>query len=575
MQSTTDILRQYWGYDSFRPLQEQIINSVLAGRDTLALMPTGGGKSLCYQVPAMATEGLCLVVTPLIALMKDQVEHLRRLEIKADAIYTGITQREIDIILDNCQFGNYKFLYVSPERLQSSTFRKRLAVLPINLIAVDEAHCISQWGYDFRPAYLCIADIREIVGLSPSGSRVPILALTATATPEVVDDIQDKLHFAEKNVLKTSFARDNLTYVVRQTDDKEQMMLNILNSVAGSSIVYVRNRQSTRQIAEYLTVHGIMATYYHAGLSNQEKDLRQAEWKSGRVRVMVATNAFGMGIDKPDVRTVIHRDLPDSIEAYFQEAGRAGRDGQTAYAVLLYNKSDNQKAKKRITDNYPPREFIKRVYEAIGDWLEVALGYGLERTFVFPFDKFCQEKHLPLLPTFSAIQILQQAGFLSYIDETETQPKVQLLLTKEQLYAERLTAIQEKSVAAILRTYTGVFADPVYINEDRLCKELNIEQKTLSETLISLAQSQMIRYVPRRKTPYITFVQERQPLEYVQIPESVYEQQQGRYIERLKAMVEYAEQKQFCRQQLMLFYFGEKDAPICQHCDVCRKNLRK
>ena len=560
-----DILRRYWHYDDFRPLQAEIIESIGSGKDTLALMPTGGGKSLCFQVPTMAMEGLCLVVTPLIALMKDQVLNLRERGIFAEAIYTGLSHQTILDVLDKCRYGGRKFLYVSPERLQSAEFLKQLSTLPVCMLAVDEAHCISQWGYDFRPSYLRIADIRK------SLPNVPVLALTATATPQVVSDIQQRLLFKEENVFRKSFARDNLCYVVPQVDNKEEQMLHILNSVPGSSIVYVRNRHKTAQIAELLTKEGLTATHYHAGLSNYDKDVKQQAWKNGEIRVMVATNAFGMGIDKPDVRTVIHLDLPDSLEAYFQEAGRAGRDGKTAYAVLIYNKQDDTKLRKRIIDNYPERDFIKKVYQAVGDWFEVGIGSGLDHTFVFPFEKFCMENHLPLLPTLSALQLLSQAGYLNYIEETETSPRIMFLITREQLYSANLTPLQEKIVNALLRTYTGIFADPVYINDNMLSQQLQLNLRQLSSELVSMAQEHIIQYIPRRKTPYIHYPLERQELRYVELPPSVFEQRKEQYEKQLAAMLEYASQTQFCRSQILLSYFGETDSEPCKQCDVCRK----
>jgi len=566
---TRAVLVKYWGYPSFRPMQEDIVDSVIAGHDTLALLPTGGGKSICFQVPALAMEGVCIVVTPLISLMKDQVQHLKNINIPASAIYSGMHPSEVEIAYNKAVFGNLKFLYVSPERLMTDAFVEAIKKMKVCLLAIDESHCISQWGYDFRPAYLRIADIRD------SFPEVPVLALTATATPEVVDDIQARLMFREKNVLKKSFRRDNLCYVVRQTDNKEEQMLHILDRVPGSSIVYVRNRKKTLETAEFLTKSGITATHFHAGLTNRQKDEKQKDWKSGATRVIVATNAFGMGIDKPDVRTVIHLDLPDSIEAYFQEAGRAGRDGKTAYAVLLYNKTDDTKLKKRIHDNYPEPDFLKKVYEAVGNYLEVGVGSGLDHTFVFPLEKFCIEKKLPMLQTYSALQLLQQGGFLNYIEETETSPRIMILSTREELYSAHMSPLQERIVGLLLRTYTGIFAEPVYINENILCEQLGITVRQLSEELITLAKEHLLQYIPRRKTPYINYPLERQELQYVVLPPSTYEQRLQLYTKRLNAMLEYASQTQFCRSQLLLSYFGETESEPCGQCDVCRRKAKE
>ncbi len=589
-----EILKKYWGYDDFRPLQADIIESVGQGRDTLALMPTGGGKSLCFQVPTMAMKGLCLVITPLIALMKDQVENLRARDIKADAIYTGLTRREIQIKLDNCQFGDYKFLYVSPERLESEDFRKRLTELPICLIAVDEAHCISQWGYDFRPAYLRINQIREPRAKNQESglNSCPILALTATATPEVVEDIQEKLGFRERNVFLKSFKRDNLSYVVRHVEDKLEHMLHILQSVPGSAIVYVRNRQHTKEVAEWInqalkkptedegqrtrdnsgkSSEGTIATYYHAGLNYSTKTSRQESWKRGNTRVMVCTNAFGMGIDKPDVRVVIHLDLPDSLEAYFQEAGRAGRDGKESFAVLLYNEGDNTKVKQRIRDSYPTKNYIKKVYQALGDYYEIGIGSGLGHTFAFPFEQFCVENGLHFLQTFSALQILTQAGYIHYIEETETNPRVKFRCTREELYHVAFTPLQDRIVNHLLRTYTGIFTDPQYIHDTTIAERLSIETKALHEELISLAQQDILQYIPRRKTPYVAFTLEREQLDRLVLPESVYEERQEVYIKRITAMLEYAQQMTICRSQILLGYFGETDAEPCNNCDICRQ----
>lgn len=552
-----EVLHTYWHYDAFRPLQEEIIASVLAGCDTLALMPTGGGKSLCFQVPTMVMasnngaqeEGLCLVITPLIALMKDQVENLRQHDIRAAAIYTGMSPEQQRIALDNCLFGPYHFLYVSPERLENEEFRKRISELPVCLIAVDEAHCISQWGYDFRPSYLQIAAIRE---LFPS---VPVLALTATATPDVVEDIQERLGFREKNVLSKSFHRDNLHYIVRHTDKKDAQIVHILSRVPGSAIIYVRNRKLAQELSDFLSQQGISVDFYHAGLSSAERSQKQEAWKNNATRVMVCTNAFGMGIDKSDVRLVIHHDLPDTIEAYYQEAGRAGRDGKKAYAVLLYSPNDKTKARKRIADNYPPREFIEDVYHKTCDFLQIALGCGLGQSFALHIDRLCQVMHLPMLQTYSALHLLAQAEYIAFEDDRETPPRVKINVMPQELSGYSLSSEQRQLLDLFMRRYTGIFTDLQYIDD------------TDHELLVSLAQRQIITYVPRTVACGFTPVQNR--VAEIYLPKRVYEDRQTRYASKLQAMVEYAEQTQFCREQLLLGYFGENDAPACGHCDVC------
>lgn len=574
-----EILKTYWHYDNFRPLQAEIIQSVLDGHDTLALMPTGGGKSLCFQVPTMVMGGLCLVVTPLIALMKDQVENLYRRDIRAAAIYTGMTSEQQKIALDNCQFGPYHFLYVSPERLESETFRERLSRLPIRLIAVDEAHCISQWGYDFRPSYLRIAEVRDMISPFRERQRVPVLALTATATPEVVDDIQDKLDFSKHHVLKKSFARKNLSYVVRYTNKKADETVHILNKVQGSAIVYVRNRQRTKELSEYLIEKGLSADYYHAGLTPAERTEKQSRWKAGDVRVIVCTNAFGMGIDKPDVRVVIHHDLPDTIEAYFQEAGRAGRDEKQAYAVLLYDVSDKTKARKRIGDNYPPKEFVEDVYQKTCDFLSVGAGSGRGHTFFLNMSELCRVMHLPMLPTYSALHLLSQAGYLDFQEEQEIQPRVQIRISRQEIGQYAISRQQEQLLELLMRRYPGIFTDLQYIHNFRhIASQIAAMAGTEKEyadfhaLLVSLAQRHIIYYIPRETANTLTFTRDRQT--DVHLPAYVYEDRQVRYAERLKAMVEYAENQQFCRSQLLLAYFGETDAPPCGTCDVCRTHAK-
>ena len=571
-----EALKTYFGYDNFRPLQEEIVQSVLDGRDTLALMPTGGGKSLCFQVPTMVMNGLCLVITPLIALMKDQVENLRKRDIRAAAIYTGMSYEEQKTALDNCQWGPYHFLYVSPERLESEEFRERLARLPICLIAVDEAHCISQWGYDFRPSYLKIAEIRDLVD---GEARLPILALTATATPEVVDDIQERLAFREKNVLRKSFLRSNLSYVVRQTNKKADEIVHILSKVPGSAIVYVRNRQRAQELAAYLNAKGLSADFYHAGLNSKERSIKQEAWKkfkdereSQAIRVIVATNAFGMGIDKSDVRVVIHHDLPDTIEAYFQEAGRAGRDEQKAFAVLLYDPTtDKVKARKRVADNYPPKEFICDVYHKTCDFLGVGAGSGQGHTFMLPIHDLCRIMHLPILQTYSALHLLSQAGYIDFQEEQEIHPRVKIRITHQEIADYGLGEMQLKVLDLLMRKYTGIFTDLQYIHFDSLSNELSYKQ--LHELLVSLAQRNILTYIPRSIENTFYFVQDRQA--DIFLPISIYEKHQQQYIEKLKAMVEYADNQQYCRSQLLLSYFGEDNADTCGTCDICRARAKQ
>ena len=504
-----EILKQYWGYDDFRGIQREIIESIGSGHDTLGLMPTGGGKSITFQVPALAQEGTCIVITPLIALMKDQVDNLRRRGIRAAAIYSGLTREEIVTTLENCIFGDIRILYVSPERLSSDLFQTKLRHMHVSFITVDEAHCISQWGYDFRPSYLEIAQIRKLV------PKAPVLALTATATPAVVKDIQDKLAFPKDNVFKMSFERKNLAYVVRKTPDKREQLLHILNSMKGTAIVYARSRKRTKEFADLLNEAGITATFYHAGLDSVVKDERQRDWQQDKVRVMVATNAFGMGIDKPDVRLVIHMDCPDSIEAYFQEAGRAGRDGRKAYAVLLYNDADHRKLEKRIADTFPEKDYIKQVYEHLAYYYQIGVGSGYNHTFEFNIDEFCHTYHHFPIQVDSALKILNRAGYIEYTEEQDNQARVMFTVSRNDLYRlENNTPNEEKVITALLRNYGGLFTDYNYIDE-------------------------------------------------------VYEERKAQFSERIHKMIGYATNDDVCRSRQLLNYFGEESNKDCSQCDVC------
>lgn len=560
------ILKQYWGYDDFRGIQQEIIHSIGSGKDTLGLMPTGGGKSIAFQVPALAQEGICIVITPLIALMKDQVENLKKRGIKAAAIYSGLTHNEILVTLENCIFGDYKFLYVSPERLSSELFLTKLKRMRVSFITVDEAHCISQWGYDFRPSYIRIADLRKVV------PQAPVLALTATATPEVVKDIQDKLLFRQEHVFKMSFARKNLAYVVRHTEDKESELLHIINSIPGTVIVYCRSRKGCRDLAAQLEERGLTATFYHAGLSNCEKDERQRLWQTDQCRVMVATNAFGMGIDKPDVRLVVHMDVPDSPEAYFQEAGRAGRDGRKAYAVLLYNASDKTKLMKRIPDTFPDREFIKEIYEHICYYYQMAMGDGLNVTREFNLNEFCRNfKHFPV-PTDSALRILTRAGYLEYIDEQENDSRLIFLVRRDELYhLDGLEPEYESLLQAVLRSYGGVFSDYITIDETLLGKQTGLSRDMVYRGLIALGKRRIISYIPYKKTPYIRFAQKRVETERIFISREIYENRKEKYEARIQAMIDYATRDDLCRSRMLLAYFGETSEENCLACDVCLK----
>lgn len=542
-----EVLRTYYGYDDFRPLQQEIINSVLEGHDTLALLPTGGGKSLCFQIPALVKQCLCLVITPLIALMRDQIENLRKRDIRAAAIYSGMTYEQQRIALDNCQFGPYRFLYVSPERLESADFRKRLAQLPIGLVAVDEAHCVCEWGYDFRPSYLRIAQLWENM---PPDKHVPVLALTATATPEVQTDIMRKLTNQQSpitnhqwNVFRQSFHRENLRYVVRNcadSEDKLKQIVRIMNGVPGTGIIYVRNRKRCKELSEWLQAQGLSADFYHAGLDAAERARKQTLWKDGKTRVMVCTNAFGMGIDKPDVRFVAHYDLPSSIEAYFQEAGRAGRDGEQAFCVLLYAPEDDAKLRKRAADHYPPQEFIAKVYDKVSDFLKVGEGSGLGHTFALHMDELCHVMGLPVIQTYSALHLLTQAGWIAFEEERETQARVLIRVPRANLYEYNLSPEQDNLLQDLMRRYTGIFTDLQYISEPN------------HDLLVALAQRGIITYIPRTVACAVTYTKERQTEVFV--PASIYEERRAHYVARLQSMLGYARQG---GEDYLLAYFGE------------------
>ena len=559
-----EILRTYWGYPDFRGIQRDIIESIANGKDTLGLMPTGGGKSITFQVPALAQEGVCIVITPLIALMKDQVTHLKERGILADAIYADKSRSEIIQTLENCIFGGVKILYVSPERLSSDIFKTKLRHINVSFFTVDEAHCISQWGYDFRPSYLKIAEIRE---MKP---HAPILALTATATPDVVNDIQDKLKFKKKNVFKMSFERKNLAYVVRTVSDKQNEMIHILQCVTGPAIVYCRSRKRTKEMSELLNKNGISATFYHAGLDPVVKDERQKAWQNDEVRVMVATNAFGMGIDKPDVRMVIHIDCPDSIEAYFQEAGRAGRDGNKSFAVLLYDSHDELKLKKRVEDTFPDKELIKDIYEHLAYFFQIGVNSGRNKTFEFNIEKFCYTfKYFPTKVD-SALRILEVSGYLHYEDNPDGKARIMFNLSRNELYLlENLSPSEDTIITTLLRTYGGLFTDFVYIDEYLIAQLADLTIQQVYFALKNLAARHIINFIPRRKIPYITYTQDRIDGNKVIIPLEAWENRREQYVHRIQSMIDYVKTDNICRSRLLLRYFGESTHEDCHQCDVC------
>ncbi|MBL4559468.1 MAG: RecQ family ATP-dependent DNA helicase [Labilibaculum sp.] len=566
MDRFNEILKKYWGYVGFRPLQDEIIKSVADGKDTLGLMPTGGGKSLTFQIPTLAMEGICIVVSPLVALMKDQVQNLKEKGIKAELLYSGLSGKEIEIILDKCLFANIKFLYISPERIGSDLFQKKLIQMNVCLIAVDESHCISQWGYDFRPAYLKITHLRELI------PDVPVLALTATATPDVVNDIQEKLEFKEKNVFRKSFERKNLIYLVREIEDKKRYLLKIFSKQRGSSVVYVRSRKKCKELAEFLKTNNIRAEYYHAGLKNEVKDFRQDRWKRGVVQVMVATNAFGMGIDKADVRTVVHMDLPDSLEAYFQEAGRAGRDGKKAFAVLLYSKPDRVQLLKRISTSFPEKELITRVYQSLGNFLQVAEGAGKDAVFDFDLGLFCQNFKYNVLQAFNSLKVLQRAGYLELTDDLEHESRIYFRIERDDLYKFQIANKDFDSfIKILLRSFTGLFTDFVPVNIDLLAIRTKTSKELIIRYLKELSKYKVIQYIPRKKTPFIIYTQERLPLNFIKFSKEVYQDRKENLSQKINSVINYAESTSICRSKFLLEYFGQGYAPECGQCDICKE----
>jgi len=565
MEDFRQILIRYWGYSEFRPLQLDIINSVNKGKDTLGLMPTGGGKSITFQVYSLYKEGICIVITPLIALMKDQVVNLNKKGIKALAIHSGMSQREIKLTLDNAVWGDYKFLYVSPERLGSDRFTERLEQMKVNLITVDEAHCISQWGYDFRPSYMRIIKLRKVL----PGAR--FLALTATATPKVADDIQDKLGFKEKNVLKMSFQRENLSYLVRNLENKTAYLLNTIKKSKGTGIIYVRSRKGTREISEELRSHNISSDYYHAGLSNYVRNKKQDNWLEDKTRVIVATNAFGMGIDKPNVRFVIHIEPPDSLEAYYQEAGRAGRDGKKSAAVLLYNNTDTTKLKKHITVAFPEITNIKRIYDSLCNYLQIAKGYGKSQVFEFHLQGFSQAFKFQQAMVYNSLKILQREGYLEFTEEVDSPSRIYFVVSRDELYKFQVANSEfDGFIKLVLRSYTGLFTGYVAIDEDLLAKRAGIDQEKVYNYLKHLRKSNLIDYIPRNRTPFIFFLKERLSVDRIKISKENYDLRKKDLISRIESVIDYGTSSTKCRSQILLKYFGETESPRCGTCDVCK-----
>jgi len=562
------ILVKYWGFSEFRPMQDEIIKSVVAGHDTLGLMPTGGGKSITYQVPALAKDGLCLVITPLIALMKDQVENLNQRGIRALAIHSGLSRDEIDVTLENAIYGDFKFLYVSPERLNTEIFRVRMEKMNIILVAVDEAHCISQWGYDFRPSYLNIASLRKEM------PDIPFLALTATATPDVVDDIQDKLEFRAKNVFKASFERKNLNYTVRESEDKNRYLLKLVQKLPGTGIIYVRSRKKARELSLYLTKNKISCDYYHAGLTHPVRSRKQDEWMTGRTRIVTATNAFGMGIDKPDVRFVIHFDLPSSLEEYFQEAGRAGRDNKPANAILLYNEADKSGTARRIAVNFPELDIIKNIYRALGNYYQIPVGGGKSQVFDFNIAEFASRYNFSIVTIYNSLKILQMEGYLELTEEIYSPSKVKFQAGRDDLYRFQVANVDfDAFIKLLLRTYSGIFTEFVTIFEDSLAGKAKVKTAVIADYLKRLDSMGIIRYLQQKKTPVLIYSEERLDLKDLRISKEVYKDRKERFVRRVNKVLEYASGHAKCRSAYLLEYFGEKEANRCGQCDVClRRN---
>lgn len=566
------VLRKYWGYPGFRPLQEEIIRSVADDKkDTLGLLPTGGGKSIIFQVPALAHQGVCIVVSPLIALMKDQVENLKKRKIPAEAIYSGMTKDEILLAFENAKNNNLKFLYLSPERLGTELFLNKIPEINVNLLAIDEAHCISQWGYDFRPSYLKIAQARDYL------PGVPVLALTATATPFVVNDIQDKLKFKEKNVFRKSFERKNLVYIVRKNNDKYGQLLKLIKNIKGTGIVYVRSRKLTEKISEFLKEHNVSADFYHAGLSPKQKDKKQENWKKDIIRVIVATNAFGMGIDKPDVRFVIHIDLADSLEAYFQEAGRGGRDLKEAYAFLLYNDEDVENLENSVAKSYPPKDVIYNVYKALCNYLKIPVGGGKNNSYEFVLSKFAQNFDFKPLEVYNSLKFLQREGYIEYTEEIFNRSRINFAINRKEIYKFQVEKPKYDSfIKFLLRAFPGVINNYVPIDEYWISRVTKTSPETIFNILKKLSNYKIIDYIPQKTTPYIIFLEERLNPKSFKISKENYDFLRNNYIKRIEAVVDYVQRTDKCRSRLLLEYFGEKDAPDCGRCDVChKKNILK